>query len=141
MRPEETSGRIHNHLTDAANYPMHPKLVDSAALDALYSRYGTDLCPQAYPEGCPTHPAYPGAIATIGGASVAVLKQLFNQDFEIPNPVVPATMDSASNRGPVNPSPSGRTQQTRLQHGCRTRHRRRPFRPDEVRGILLGEWY
>ena len=26
LRPEETGGRIHNHLTGAATYPFHPKL-------------------------------------------------------------------------------------------------------------------
>jgi hypothetical protein len=67
FRPEEATGRIHNHLTGAADYPLHPKLTDSAALAALYSRHGSYLCPQAYPEGCPAHPAYPGATATIGG--------------------------------------------------------------------------
>jgi hypothetical protein len=68
LRPEETGGRIHNHLTGAAAYPPHPKLTDSAVLDRLYAKHGSYLCPQAYPEGCPTHPAYPGATAAIGGA-------------------------------------------------------------------------
>ena len=44
------------------------------------------LCPGNYPEGCPTHPAYPGATATIGGAGGRVLKQLFNPNFVIPAP-------------------------------------------------------
>jgi hypothetical protein len=64
LRPEEAGGRIHNHLTGAKAYPLHPKLTDSAVLDRLYSTHGSYLCPQAYPEGCP---AYPGATATIGG--------------------------------------------------------------------------
>jgi hypothetical protein len=47
-------------------------------------------CLQAYPEGCPAHPAYPGATATIGGAGVSVLKAFFNEAWVIPNPVVPS---------------------------------------------------
>jgi hypothetical protein len=90
FRPEEAAGRIHNHMTGAADYPLHPKLTESAALVALYSQNGTYLCPQAYPEGCPTHPAYPGATATIGGAGVSVLKAFFNEAWVIPNPVVPS---------------------------------------------------
>jgi hypothetical protein len=90
LRPEEAGGRIHNHLTGAKAYPLHPKLTDSAVLDRLYSKQGSYLCPQAYPEGCPTHPAYPGATATIGGAGVRVLKAMFNPEFVIPDPVVPA---------------------------------------------------
>jgi hypothetical protein len=60
LRPEEAGGRIHHHLTGTATYPLHPKLTDSAVLARLYTRYGSYLCPQAYPEGCSTHPAYPG---------------------------------------------------------------------------------
>jgi hypothetical protein len=41
----------------------------------------------AYPEGCPTHPAYPGGHATISGACVTVLKAYFKETFEIPAPV------------------------------------------------------
>lgn len=73
FRPEEAAGRIHNHMTGAADYPLHPKLTGSAALAALYSRHGSYLCPQAYPEAAPPTPAYPGATATIGGAGVSVL--------------------------------------------------------------------
>jgi len=90
LRPEEAAGRVHNHLTGAAEYPVHAKLADSTALAALYTRHGSYLCPQAYPEGCPTHPGYPGATATIAGAGVTVLKAFFNESFVIPDPVVPS---------------------------------------------------
>ena len=90
LRPEEAGGRVHHHLTGAAEYPLHPKLTNSTAPQRVYARYGSYLCPQAYPEGCPTHPAYPGATATIGGAGVRVLKALFNPEFLIPEPVVPS---------------------------------------------------
>jgi hypothetical protein len=90
LRPEEAGGRIHHHLTGAANYPLHRKLTEAAAPERVYSRYGSYLCPQAYPEGCPTHPAYPGATAAIGGAGVRVLQAFFNPTFVIPEPVVPS---------------------------------------------------
>jgi len=44
----------------------------------------------AYPEGCPTHPAYPAGHACIVGAGVTVLKAFFNETFVIPKPVVAA---------------------------------------------------
>jgi hypothetical protein len=90
LRPEEAAGRVHHHLTGAADYPLHPKQTGSAALERVYARYGSYLCPQAYPGGCPTHPAYPGATAAIGGAGVRVLKALFDPEFVIPDPVVPS---------------------------------------------------
>jgi hypothetical protein len=90
LRPEEFGGRIHHHMTGAAQYPIHPKLLDSLALASVFSKYGTYLCPQAYPEGCPTHPAFPGGHASFIGAGVTVLKAFFNESFVIPNPVVPS---------------------------------------------------
>ena len=90
LRPEEFGGRIHNHMIGAARYPIHAKLLDSPALAAVFSKYGTYLCPQAFPEGFPTHPAFPGGHATFIGASVTVLKAFFNESFLIPNPVVPS---------------------------------------------------
>jgi hypothetical protein len=52
LRPEEFGGRIHNHMTGAGRYPIHAKLLDSPALAAVFSQYGSYLLPQAYPEGC-----------------------------------------------------------------------------------------
>jgi hypothetical protein len=53
----------------------------------LFSKNGTYLLPMAFPEGCPTHPAYGAGHATVGGACVTVLKALFDESFIIPNPV------------------------------------------------------
>jgi hypothetical protein len=41
-------------------------------------------------EGCPAHPAMPGGHATIAGACVTILKAYFDENFIIPNPVVPS---------------------------------------------------
>jgi hypothetical protein len=133
LRPEETGGRIHNHLTGAADYPLHPKLTDSAALERLYSKNGSYLCPQAYPEGCPIHPAYPGATATIGGAGVRVLKALFNPEFVIPEPVVPS--DDGLSLRPWRGEPL--TVAFNMAFGRDTAGVH--FRRDELEGILLGE--
>ena len=138
LRPEETGGRIHNHLTGAADYPLHPKLTDSAALERAVRRNGTYLCPQAYPEGCPTHPAYPGATATIGGAGVRVLKAMFNQDFVIPNPVVPS--DDGRRLQPWRGEPltvGGELNKLAFNMAFGRDTAGVHFRRDEVRGILL----
>jgi len=47
------------------------------------------LLPMAYPEGSPTHPAYPAGHATFIGATVTLLKAFFKDDFVIPTPVEP----------------------------------------------------
>jgi membrane-associated phospholipid phosphatase len=95
LRPEAFAGRIHNHLTGAAQYPLHPEILEASVLDAISEQYGTYLLPMAYPEGSPTHPAYPSAHATFAGAGVTVLKAWFNESFIIPDPVI-ASADGLS---------------------------------------------
>ena len=140
LRPEETGGRIHHHLTGAATYPLHPKLTDSPVLDRLYSKNGSYLCPQAYPEGCPTHPAYPGATATIGGAGVRVLKAMFNPNFVIPEPVVPT--DDGLSLQPWKGEPltvGGELNKLAFNMAFGRDTAGVHFRRDEIEGITLGE--
>jgi hypothetical protein len=87
LRPEEFAGRIHNHLTHAATYPVHSDILNSGAVAQVFTKFGGYLLPLAFPEGCPTHPAYGAGHATVAGACVTVLKALFDESFVIPNPV------------------------------------------------------
>ena len=141
LRPEEAGGRIHHHLTGAKDYPLHPKLTNSPVLDRLYSKNGSYLCPQAYPEGCPTHPAYPGATATIGGAGVRVLKTLFNPNFVIPDPVVPS--DDGLSLQPWKGEPltvGGELNKLAFNMAFGRDTAGVHFRRDEIEGIVLGEF-
>lgn len=88
LRPETFAGRVHNHMTGAAQYPLHSEALNSAAVIAVFRAYGSSLLPMAYPEGAPTHPAYPAGHAAIAGACATVLKAFFHESFVIPNPVV-----------------------------------------------------
>jgi hypothetical protein len=91
LRPETFAGRVHNLLTHAGlNYPIHRDALNSAALGQVFSRYGTYLLPQGYPEGSPLHPAYGAGHATVAGACVTILKALFDESFAISNPLAPA---------------------------------------------------
>src|SRR5215471_16558357 len=87
LRPEMFAGRIHNHVTHAASYPIHTDILNSAALNGVFSKFGTYLLPIAFPEGCPTHPAYGAGHATVAGACVTVLKAFFDESAIIPDPV------------------------------------------------------
>jgi hypothetical protein len=89
LRPEEFGGRVHNHLTGAFAYPLHPDLLASSVLTETVSRHGTYLCSQAYPDGCPTHTAYPSGHSVGAGSTVAMLKAIFDESFVVPNPVEP----------------------------------------------------
>lgn len=68
---------------------MHPDILASSAVAATRVATGTWLLPQAFPEGSPIHPAYNAGHATVAGACVTLLKFYFNEDYILPNPVVP----------------------------------------------------
>ena len=87
LRPEVFAGRIHNHVTKAANYPIHPDILNSRALTEVSSKFGTYLLPMAFPEGSPQHPSYGSGHATVAGACVTILKAWFDESWVLPNPV------------------------------------------------------
>ena len=89
LRPEEFGGRVHNHMTRAANYPIHSDVLNSRAVSEVYKKYGTYLLPQAFPEGSPTHTSYGSGHATVAGACVTALKAFFDETDVIKNPKVP----------------------------------------------------
>src|SRR5262245_57490289 len=89
LRPEAFGGRVDVHKRGLATYPIHPDVLDSEAVDRVLHRYGSHLLPMAFPEGSPTHPAYGAGHATVAGGCVTILKALFDESFEIPDPVVP----------------------------------------------------
>ncbi len=90
VRPEAFAGRIHNHITSAASYPIHPDILNSQAVKAIFNKNGNYLLPQAFPEGSPTHPSYGSGHSTISGACVTILKAWFDESWVLPNPVTAA---------------------------------------------------
>jgi hypothetical protein len=140
LRPEEFAGRVHNHITGKAAYPIFSTLLNSPALPMVFNKFGTYLIPQAYPEGCPTHPAFVGGHATIAGACVTVLKAWFKESFAIPNPVVasddglslqPYTTSTLTIGGELNKLASN------IAFGRDTAGIH--YRSDEIQGMQLGE--
>jgi hypothetical protein len=95
LRPEELAGRVDAHMRGVRQYPLHGSLLDGGALAAVRAGTGSALLPQAYPEGCPTHPAYPAGHAVIAGACATVLKTMLDESHVIPEPMVP-TADGLS---------------------------------------------
>jgi hypothetical protein len=94
LRPEAFGGRIEVQLTGRKTYDLHPAILACDGLARTKSVFGSSLLPQAYPEGCPTHPSYPAAHAVNAGACTTVLKAFFDEDFVIADPVE-ATADGA----------------------------------------------
>jgi hypothetical protein len=93
-RPEAAGGFVHLVKSgQGAMTNVHPSnvVLGSVGLQQSYAKYGTWLLAQAFPEGSPTHPAYPTGHGTVGGACLTVLKFFFDGNFVIPNPVAPTS--------------------------------------------------
>jgi membrane-associated phospholipid phosphatase len=97
LRPEEFGGRVYQVQEGAMigdppaakRYPIDESLLESAALAETAKQFGTTLLPQAYPEGSPTHPSYPGGHAVSAGSCTTVLKAYFDEDAQIKDPKRP----------------------------------------------------
>jgi hypothetical protein len=88
-RPESGGGIVHMLKTPglgpilqttAGTDTLDSAILDSEALKLSYLRYGSFLLSQAFPEGSPTHPAYPTGHGTVGGACITVLKFFLHCD-------------------------------------------------------------
>lgn len=93
LRPEAYGGLIYNNSVNNTQYPINSEVLNSQALAQTFSTFGSYLLPQAYPEASPFHSSYPGGAASIAGVQATLLKAFFDENFVIPNPVVPDPND------------------------------------------------
>lgn len=115
LRPEEFGGLVDGWLREGRPYQVDPLLGEFPGLLGLVKSRnqfedvagpyggevpgeGTYLLPQIYPEGSPTHPAYPSGHATISGACATLLKVFF--DTERPMTCPDATLEPDPTRLP-----------------------------------------
>jgi membrane-associated phospholipid phosphatase len=140
LRPEEYAGRVHNHLSGAFEYPLHPDVLASAVLEETFSRFGTYLCAQAYPDGSPTHCAYPSGHSVGSGSTTTMLKAIFDETFVIPDPVEP-TADGLSLEPYVGPplTVGGELNKLAFNIGLARCAAGIHWRSDVVQGNRLGE--
>jgi hypothetical protein len=96
-RPEAGGGIVQLLKTGALNAVDTAKLgnfnivLNSTALNLSFLRNGSYLLSQAFPEGSPTHPAYPTGHGSVAGACITVLKFFLNGDAVFANPVIPSS--------------------------------------------------
>jgi hypothetical protein len=141
LRPEAYAGRVHNHLTGAASYPLHDDIVTvSAAPHEVFAVSGSHLLPLAYPEGSPTHPAYPAGHATIAGACATMLKACMNESAVMPSPVV-ASADGLTLHPYTGPdlTVGGELDKLAANISLGRDTAGVHYRTDGTRGMLLGE--
>ena len=93
-RPESGGGILRQILTGngrTIDARLNDNVLNSLAVQSSFGRYGDYFLSQAFPEGSPTHPAYPTGHGTVAGACITILKFFFDGDFVIPNPVAPSS--------------------------------------------------
>ena len=141
LRPEAFGGLVHLQKTQN-RYPgiLHNDVLNSTAVEATFDKYGSYLHPMAFPEGSPTHPSYTAGHATVAGASVTILKALFDESFVIQNPVV-ASHDGLSLEPYDGPELTVGGELNKLASNIATGRNLAGvhWRSDSIQSMLLGE--
>ena len=94
QRPESGGAIVRQILTGhgrTLDGRVNDNVLNSMAVQSSFARYGDYFLSQAFPEGSPTHPAYPTGHGVVAGACITILKFFFDGDFVIPHPVVPSS--------------------------------------------------
>ncbi len=97
-RPESGGAivrQIRKGFGNTLNGHVNNNVLNSQAVQSSFNKYGDYFLSQAFPEGSPTHPAYPTGHGAVAGACITILKFFFDGSFVIPNPMV-ATNDGLS---------------------------------------------
>ena len=112
LRPEEYGAlvqvRLGNNNNNFSKGPqaagaLHRDVLNSLGAKMVNKTYGSYLLPQAFPEGCPTHPCYPTGHGTVAGACITALKFFFDCTQDI-RPLL-----TAGGRDIYVPSTNGRS--------------------------------
>jgi hypothetical protein len=146
-RPESGGGVLHQILSgnkSRIDARLNSNVLNSQAVARSFSKYGTYLLSQAFPEGSPYHPSYPTGHGTVGGACITLLKFFFDGSHVWPNPMAP-TSDGLS-LAPYTGSDAGQitvnSELNKLAHNVSYGHGIHAgihWRSDTETSMLLGE--
>jgi hypothetical protein len=93
-RPESGGGIVHLSKTPSAGSvdgKLNPTVLNSKAVETSVATNKSYFLSQAFPEGSPTHPAYPTGHGAVAGACITVLKFFVDGGFVIQNVVEPSS--------------------------------------------------
>jgi hypothetical protein len=137
LRPEALGGLVDG---GPKRSPLHPDIWTTPALELTRARYGGGLLPQAYIEGSPTHPSYPSGHGTVAGTGVTVLKSLVNEEYVLPEPVIPSR-DGTRLEPYVGPPLTLGGELDKLAENCALGRGTAGvhFRSDSYAGLRIGE--
>jgi hypothetical protein len=91
-RPESGGGIVYLMQTGSGGTiegNVSNTVIGSKALAASFAKNNSWLLSQAFPEGSPTHPAYPTGHGTVAGACITALKFFYNGDFKLQSAFTP----------------------------------------------------
>lgn len=130
-------GTIEGHVSDT--------VLNSQAVATSFAAHNSYFLSQAFPEGSPTHPAYPTGHGAVAGACITALKFFFDGEFHITNPVV-SSADGKSTTPYAAPAGEGpltvNGELHKLAHNISFGHGIHAgihWRSDTTRSIELGE--
>lgn len=146
-RPESGGGLVELIQTGQGNSidaKLNSNVLNSQAVQQSFSRYGSYLLSQAFPNGSPSHPAYPTGHGTVGGACITMLKFFFDGNYVIPDPLAPTSdgLSLAPYTGPdagqltINGELNKLAHNVTFGHGI---HAGIHWRSDSEQSMLLGE--
>jgi hypothetical protein len=98
-RPESGGAIVYLQKTGQGNTiegNVSNTVLNSQAVATSFTTNNSYFLSQAFPEGSPTHPAYPTGHGTVAGACITALKFFFDGNFQITNPVVSAADGKSS---------------------------------------------
>ncbi|HUE00533.1 MAG TPA: hypothetical protein VMR62_13250, partial [Bryobacteraceae bacterium] len=130
-------GTIQGHVSNT--------VLNSQAVAASFAANQSYFLSQAFPEGSPTHPAYPTGHGTVAGACITVLKFFFNGLATFQNPMVSSNDGTALNPyvAPAGEAPlSVNSELNKLAHNISFGHGIHAgihWRSDTDTSIQLGE--
>jgi hypothetical protein len=146
-RPESSGGIAYltkiNQL-GSVQARLNSNFLNSQALKASYYANNSWFLSQPFPEGSPTHPAYPTGHGIVAGACITILKFFYDGNFVIPNPLVP-TPDGLSLNPYTGPDAGNLTingELNKLAHNISFGHGIHAgihWRSDTDSSIFLGE--
>jgi hypothetical protein len=140
LRPEALGGLIHQTRSAVRKHPIHPSLLESEAVDAVFLRTGSYLLPQAYPEGSPLHPSYPSGHAAVAGACSVILKACFDGSMLLPGCVEPSADGlKLASRSDFSPTVGDEIDKLACNIAMGREWSGIHYRSDSVAGLTLGE--
>jgi hypothetical protein len=149
-RPESGGAIVHlmNSGAGGTQGQVSNTVLNSQAVQTSHTmNHNSWFLSQAFPEGSPTHPAYPTGHGSVAGACITALKFFYDGDFKIPRPAVLVPSSNGASTAAYT-APSGEPQLTvngelhKLAHNVSFGHGIHAgihWRSDTDTSIQLGE--